>query len=305
MASARRSLSPQEDIVTHSRVGVLAPLRPDGDSLRETAEFGLRSCQLVSWQPSAWNDALAARVRREAAAGGLVISAFWAGWTGPKVWDFIQGPTTLGIVPPAHRARRVAELRSAGGFAKALGVPAVITHLGFIPENPADPLFGDVVSAVREIALHLKSLGLQFWFETGQETPVTLLRLIHAVGTGNLGLNLDPANLILYGKASPVDALSVFGTHVKNVHAKDGMYPTDPDRLGVEMRIGDGAVQWPALVKKLEGLGYRGPYTIEREVSGEEQKRDIAYAVSYLEGLLAAVPSGPDAPATSPRGGAS
>jgi L-ribulose-5-phosphate 3-epimerase len=272
--------------VADSRVGVLAPLNPDGDSLHETVEFGLRSCQLVSWQPAAWNDALAARVRREAAASGLVISALWAGWTGPAVWDFIKGPATLGIVPPAHRAHRVAELKSAGAFAKALGVPAVITHLGFIPENPTEPLFGDVVAAVREIALHMKSLGLQFWFETGQETPVTLLRLIRAVGTGNLGLNLDPANLILYGKASPVDALSVFGSHVKNVHAKDGMYPTDPDLLGAEVRIGDGAVQWPALVKKLEGLGYRGPYTIEREVSGEAQKRDIAYAVRYLEGLL-------------------
>jgi sugar phosphate isomerase/epimerase len=139
---------------------------------------------------------------------------------------------------------------------------------------------------VKEIAEHLKGLGLQFWFESGQETAVTLLRLIRGVGTGNLGINLDPANLVLYGKSNPVDALSVFGAHVKNVHAKDGMYPTDPDRLGQEVRLGDGAVQWPALVNKLTALGYRGPFVIEREVSGEEQKRDIEYAVKYLEGLL-------------------
>jgi L-ribulose-5-phosphate 3-epimerase len=274
--------------VADKRIGVLASLNADGESFRETVAFGLKTCQLTSWEPGTWNGDLAARVRGEALKSGLVIEAFWAGWTGPMVWDFLQGPATLGIVPAAYRVHRVAELKSAGEFARALGVPAVITHLGFIPENPTDPLYADVVAAVKEIAIHLKGLGLQFWFETGQETPVTLLRLIHAVGTGNLGINLDPANLILYGKASPVDALTVLARFVRNVHAKDGMYPTDPDKLGNEVRLGDGAVQWPLLVKKLTALGYRGPYVIEREVSGEEQKRDIAHAVSYLEGLLGA-----------------
>lgn len=268
--------------MTDARIGVLVRLREEGGSLQEMAAFGLRTCQLVSWEPATWSESLAARTRREAEANGARLTAFWAGWSGPAVWDFAQGPVTLGIVPAAWREKRVAELKSAGAFARALGVPAVITHLGFVPENASDPLFAQVVAAVKDIAAHLGRMGLEFWFETGQETPVTLLRLIRSTGAPNLGLNLDPANLILYGKANPVDALDVFGAHVKSVHAKDGMYPTDPDRLGVEVRIGDGAVQWPALVRKLGALGYRGPYIIEREISGEEQKRDIAYAVEYL-----------------------
>ena len=273
--------------MTTRNIGVLVPLRAEGSSLRETTDFGLRACQLVSWSPEIWSEKLATRLRREAADAGALIAAFWAGWPGPAVWDFLRGPSTLGLVPALYRAERVAVLKSAGVFARALGVPAVITHLGFIPENSGDPQFQDVVSAVREVAMHLESMGLQFWFESGQETPVTLLRLIRAVGTGNLGINLDPANLILYGKGSPVDSLDVFGAYVRNVHAKDGLYPTDPARLGEEVPIGAGVVRWPDLVRKLSGLAFGGPYIIEREISGEEQKRDIAHAISYLESLLA------------------
>jgi sugar phosphate isomerase/epimerase len=128
--------------------------------------------------------------------------------------------------------------------------------------------------------------GLEFWFETGQETPVTVLRLIEAVGTGNLGINLDPANLILYGKGNPIDALDVFGKHVRNVHAKDGMYPTDPMQLGREVKVGEGRVRFPEFVRRLEEIGFKGEYIIEREISGEQQKKDIAATVKYLEGLL-------------------
>jgi sugar phosphate isomerase/epimerase len=166
-------------------------------------------------------------------------------------------------------------------------VPAVITHLGFIPENPSDPEFPQVVEAVRDVALHLRSLGLEFWFETGQETPVTMLRLIQAVGTPNLGINLDPANLILYGKANPVDALDVFGAHVRNIHAKDAFYPTDPMKLGREVKVGTGRVRFPDFVRRLNEIGFTGEFIIEREISGEEQKKDIRETVAYLESLLA------------------
>ena len=215
------------------------------------------------------------------------MTSFWAGWEGPNVWDFVRGPATLGIVPVEHRAARVASLKRGGDFARELGVPAVITHLGFIPENPSDPEFSKVVEAVRDVALHLRSLGLEFWFETGQETPVTMLRLLAAVGTGNLGVNLDPANLILYGKANPVDALDVFGAHVRNIHAKDAFYPTDPMKLGAEVQVGRGRVRFPELLRGLGELGYAGDFIIEREIGeGDRQRRDIVETVEYLKGLL-------------------
>ena len=214
------------------RIGVITSLRAEGPCFRHVHDFGLRVCQLSGWDPDLWSEGLADRVRKESASSGVRMSAFWAGWPGPKVWDFVSGPATLGIVPREHREARVRSLLRAAEFAHRLGVPAIITHLGFIPENPSDPAFAEVVSAVRRIASRLRTLGMEFWFETGQETPVTMLRLIRAVGTGNLGVNLDPANLILYGKGNPIDSLDVFGSLVRNVHAKDGLYPTDPMKLG-------------------------------------------------------------------------
>jgi sugar phosphate isomerase/epimerase len=115
-----------------------------------------------------------------------------------------------------------------------------------------------------------------------------MLRLMQAVGTGNLGVNLDPANLILYGKAAPVDALDVFGAHVRGVHAKDGLYPTDPMKLGKEVKVGEGRVRYPEFVRRLREIGFRGEFIIEREISGDQQVRDIRDTVEYLDGLLAA-----------------
>jgi sugar phosphate isomerase/epimerase len=270
----------------NNEIGVIATLRPEGPCFKEVAEFGLKCCQLVSWKPELWTAERAAQVREESAATGVRMTAFWAGWPGPAVWDLIEGPATLGLVPWEFRAERLDALKAAGEFAKALGVPAVITHLGFIPESPVGALFSEVVEVTREVAEHLKSLGLEFWFETGQETPITMLRLITQVGTDNLGVNLDPANLILYGKANPIDALDVFGAHVRNVHAKDGLYPTDPMKLGREVKVGQGRVRYPEFIKRLAEIGFAGELIIEREISGEQQRRDIAETVEYLRGLL-------------------
>ncbi|MEI7436881.1 MAG: sugar phosphate isomerase/epimerase family protein [bacterium] len=270
----------------NNKIGVMAELRMDRPCFTELRKFGCNVCQLVSWSPGIWSEALAKKVRKEADDNGIQITSFWAGYPGPSEWNFTEGPITLGLIPATYRQMRIEALIKAADFAHQMGLPAIITHLGFIPENPADPVFGEVVVAVRQIALHLKSLGMEFWFETGQETPVTVLRLIQKVGTENMGINLDPANLILYGKGNPVDALDVFGKYVKNVHAKDGLYPTDPMCLGQEVRVGEGRVRFPALIARLKEFGYTGEFIIEREITGEQQARDIAVTVAYLQGLL-------------------
>ncbi len=272
-----------------NRIGLVSTMIAGAGNLREVAEHGLDTCQLVSWDPQLWTDETAAAVRAQAAQTGIGISAFWAGWSGPKEWSFRAGPATLGIVPEAYRALRAAELARAGEFAKACGLPAVITHLGFIPENATDREWPGVVAVVREVARHLETLGVGFWFETGQESPVTMLRLIEQVGTGNLGLNLDPANLILYGKANPVDALDTFGRWVRNVHVKDGLYPTLPMELGREVKVGEGKVDFPRLLRGLHALGYGGELIIEREISGAQQKKDIRDTVAWLRSQLAAI----------------
>lgn len=270
-----------------NQIGVMASLRGDGSSLKYVADFGLKTCQLCCWDKNLFTDKLAESIRRESRKTKVKITSLWAGWPGPAVWDLVDGPYTLGLVPPQYRAERVAVLKAAGDWAGKAGIPAIVTHLGFIPENAKDPEFAAVVAAVNDIAEHCKKLGVEFWFETGQETPVTMLRLIQQVGTGNLGVNLDPANLILYGKANPVDSLDVFGQHVTGIHAKDGLYPTDPMKLGHEVKVGEGKVRFPDFVRRLGEIGYTGAFIIEREIGGDQQTEDIATTVKYLKNLLA------------------
>lgn len=269
-----------------NEIGVMASLREDGSSLKPVADFGLSVCQLVSWAQEQWTEDKADSIKAEIEETGVRITSFWAGWPRPAVWDFIDGPETLGLVPAAYRAERVPVLKKAADFAAKIGLPAIITHLGFIPENAKDPQLEPLVQAVREVAQYCKDLGIEFWFETGQETPVAMLRLIELVGTRNLGINLDPANLILYGKANPIDALDVFGIYVKNIHAKDGLYPTDPMKLGREVKVGTGKVCYPEFVKTLNDAGFTGEFIIEREISGEQQQKDIRETITYLANLL-------------------
>ena len=193
---------------------------------------------------------------------------------------------TLGLVPREYREVRLQQLLNGSDFARKLGADQVATHVGFIPEDPNMELYGEVVQAVRTVAERCAQNEQYFLFETGQETPVTLLRTIHDVGLDNLGINLDPANLIMYGKANPVDALGVIGKYVRDVHAKDGCYPTDGRTLGCETPLGEGMVNFPALIKGLQALGYDGAITIEREISGEQQIADIMKAKALLEACI-------------------
>ena len=247
---------------------------------------------MISWKPELWSDENAEILKHLTEENGITISAFWCGWEGPCVWNFYDGQITLGLVPPEYRTMRIKNLCDGADFAHRLGVKNVVTHMGFIPENPNDPQFAPFCVAVRQVAEHLKKNGQYLLFETGQETPVTMLRCFEKVGMDNLGVNLDTANVILYGKANPVDALDVFGKYVMNIHAKDGLYPTNGHDLGSEVRIGDGKVDFKALFKKLHELGYDSYVTIEREIEGEQQISDIRHAKRYLGDIIAEVYGG-------------
>ncbi|MCS7047945.1 MAG: sugar phosphate isomerase/epimerase [Verrucomicrobiae bacterium] len=234
-------------------IGVIVGLtdKPENE-LGKVVDLGLRSCQVASWNMELWTPSIGKALIEAARKLEITITTFWAGYPGPVVWDLIDGPSTGGLVPPQYRAERVAALKKAADFAASLGLPSITTHVGFLPVDPKDRVYLDTVDAIREIAEHCRRLGLEFWFETGQETPVTLLRTIELVNTGNLGINLDPANLILYGMGNPVDALDVFGRYVRGVHAKDGRYPTNGRELGRETPLGEGQVNFAVLIFRTE-----------------------------------------------------
>ncbi len=271
------------------KIGVFIHLTKEGmeQKFKDLADRGFDNCQLDSWHSELWTDEMAEHINELCKKYGVTISAFWCGWQGPAYWNFYEGQETLGLVPPVFRYARMKDIINGSDFAKKLGVTDVITHVGFLPENPHDPNYPALLAVLQTILTHIKQNGQYFLFETGQETPVTLLRTIEALGCENLGINLDPANLIMYGKANPVDALDVFGKYVRGIHAKDGKYPTDGKNLGPETPLGEGKVNYPVFIKRLHEIGYDGCLTIEREIDGDEQLRDIENARKTLNEILA------------------
>ena len=209
----------------------------------------------------------------------------------PLKWNFVEGPATIGLVPRATRTARMDALKQTSDFAKMLGIGRIQTHCGFIPEDPKDPLYDETVLAIRTLTDYCAANGQSFLMETGQETPTTMLRMLKDVHRPTLGVGLDTANLILYGKANPVDALKLVGPYVKAMHAKDGKWPTDPEKLGEEVLIGKGEVDFKTVLTNLHALGYTGAVTIERETSGPQQIADVKTEKIYLERILSQLTS--------------
>lgn len=271
------------------KIGTLIALK-DGidvkEKMRELKNYGFECCQLVCWKPGYYTESHAEEIKAAVSETGIEVTTLWAGWSGPAEWNFHCGPATLGLVPPAYRMKRAEELVAAGEFAVKANIPQVATHVGFLPENMSDPEYWGMIAILRQIMTRFQKWGLNFLFETGQETPVTLLRVIEELGMNHVGINMDTANLILYGKANSADAISVFGKYVLDTHIKDGLYPTDGKNLGKEVKVGEGMANIPEVIRRLEQVGYTGNYIIEREISGEQQIKDILETKIYLESIL-------------------
>jgi len=266
------------------RLGIITGIAPSPDAaIKRVHELGFATCQTSI---NATDDATVAALRKALDQYGIEPTSAVAGGPGPQIYNFYEGPQTIGLVPRQYREARIAHLKDVSDFAKKVGIPAVQTHCGFIPENPNDPLYTETIDAIRTVAEYCRKNGQNFRCETGQETPITLVRAIRDVGLDNVGINFDVANLILYGKANPVDAVELLGPYVQGVHAKDGLWPTDSKKLGEEVPIGQGKVDFPVVIGKLKKFGYTNPLTIEREIRGDKQTADILASKAYLEKLI-------------------
>ncbi len=262
-------------------------------AIARVKDLGLPTCFLsLDGYIGKFNASLASEIGGYLDKYGVTATSAEVVGPGRLVWDFLDGPSTIGLVPPATRAARIDALRQTSDFAKMLNIGRVQTHCGFLPENPRDPLYGEAVEAIRAVADHCAGNGQDFLMETGQETPTTMKRAIVDVNRPNLGVGLDTANLILYGKANPVDAVDMIGRYVRSVHAKDGRWPTDPMKLGEEVLIGTGNVDFVKVFTRLHEVGYKGAITIEREISGPQQIEDVKKEKAYLEGVIAQVQNG-------------
>ncbi len=268
------------------RIGCLVNLQKDvKESFREALELGFRSGQLVVWDLILYTPEVAREILDLCQKENFELTAVWCGWSGPVHWGYPDMYHSLGLVPPYMRAQRVSELLKGAEFAHLLGVRDVVTHIGYFPDDPFDANHVEIVQCVRLIGQTLARRGQRFLFETGEELPVTLLQLMRETGLDNLGVNFDPANLMMSGRANSLDALRMFRGCLYGVHAKDGRYPdvANGKVKGTQTPLGEGETQFREIVRMLKEFGYEGDITIEREIEDPvARRRDIAQAKCLL-----------------------
>jgi sugar phosphate isomerase/epimerase len=223
---------------------------------------------------------------------GIRLTAVFGGFEGESYADIPTTARTVGLVPPATRQARTKEMMEIADFTRLLGVDVVALHLGFVPHDPGNSTYRQIVEVTRQLCDHCRSLGQSLHLETGQETADALLAFIGDVGNDNLYINFDPANMILYGSGEPIAALRKVGRFVRSVHCKDAKWAAHPGKeWGAEVPLGDGDVGLENYLRTLDELGYNGPLTIEREIPQDpvRQKAEIGLAVSRLNALKASL----------------
>ncbi|QDV75328.1 sugar phosphate isomerase/epimerase family protein [Botrimarina mediterranea] len=260
-------------------------------------ELGVPTVHLHTPHKASRTEANAAAFRARLQELGIKISVVFAGFDGESYADIPTTQRTIGLAPAETRAERLAELKEIADFARLLSSPEtsytggpipVGLHVGFVPHDASSKEFADVVAATHAICDHCLPHGQAVHLETGQEAAGVLLEFLAAVDRQNLGVNFDPANMILYGCGEPLPALEQLGRHVRSVHCKDAKWNADPgETWGEETALGKGDVNFAAFIGLLDKIGYNGPLTIEREIpqEPERQKAEIGAALELLRSL--------------------
>lgn len=193
---------------------------------------------------------------------------------------------TGGIVPDATWPANWEQLQKVAELAQRMQLKVVSGHLGFIPQDLTLPNGKKLCDRTAQLADLFARYGCTMLMETGQETADTLINLLKAVNKPNLGVNFDPANMILYGKGDPISALVQLLPWIRQVHIKDAVASDRPGvEWGREVAVGSGQVNWPAFVRVLRDAGYCGAYVIERE-AGVNRVNDIRAAAALIRQLL-------------------
>lgn len=254
------------------------------EGFEEVAKLGMQTCQ-ISCTAEFMIDKLKPKdIRKTSEEFGIEITSFFLIFEG-QIYNRIEGISTVGFIPEERRTKRLKLAEKFSDMICEIGVKSITSHVGAIPNDPKSPLYLEFVPSMKKFVEHCQKNGQIFCFETGQELPSTLKRLIVDIGD-NAYVNLDPANLILYGMAHPLDAVEIFGEYVRGMHAKDALWPNRDEGLGIEVPVGKGEVDFPLLISRLKEKGFKGPITIEREISGEQQKKDILEAKKFLQPYL-------------------
>lgn len=187
---------------------------------------------------------------------------------------------TGGIMPDGCWAENRRRFERAAAASSELGAPAISMHAGFL-DHAAPELARKFSERIRILADVAGGLGLQLLLETGQETAKDLALFLGELNHPQVGLNFDPANMILYGKGDPVASLRILAPWIHHVHIKDARHAQTPGTWGREMPWGDGEVGGAAFVRALREAGFSGALAVERE-GGANCLHDVRLAIERL-----------------------
>ena len=220
------------------------------------------------------------RVKARLASGEWKLSATMIGFPQEDYSTLESIKKTGGIVPDDVWEANKKIIVAGAKLSAELKSPVLTMHAGFLDESDAAAL-KKYTERVKFIVDTCGAAGVPVAFETGQETAADLAKFLPTVP--GAGVNFDPANMILYGKGSPVEAVRTLAPWIKHVHLKDAVLTKKPGTWGTEVPWGDGEVDAPRFLAELEAAGYKGNFAIERE-GGNDRPGDIALAAKRLLG---------------------
>jgi sugar phosphate isomerase/epimerase len=177
---------------------------------------------------------------------------------------------------------RIEATKAAMELAHDLGATAVVNHVGRIPSDTDSDAWRLLVEVLDELGRHGNRVGATLAAETGSEAGDQLGRLLAHLPEGALGVDFSPGNLVA-GGFDPLETLAAVGPHVIHVHATDGVCDRAALR-GSQVPVGQGAVDFPAVLAGLDGHGYQGYFTIQ-DFGGGDPVAQIGRTIEYLRRL--------------------
>ncbi len=220
------------------------------------------------------------------AARGITIASAMMQTHGEDYSTLASIAATGGLRPDATWAANEAAAREDAQLARALGVSLVTFHAGFLPHDPRDPERAKILDRIRRVADLFAATGVRVGLETGQESAETLAGVLDALAHDNVGVNFDPANMILYGMGDPVLALARLAPHVMQIHVKDARASARPGEWGTEVVVGTGDVDWEGFDAARRERALDVDLMIERE-AGDSRVADARRARALIESLVA------------------
>ncbi len=215
-------------------------------------------------------------------SAGIAIVSGMFGCVGEDYSTLDTIRATGGIAPDATWPQNWQNIQATVKLAKSLGMKLVTFHAGFLPHDDQDPNFVKLKQRLSEVTELFGAHGIALGLETGQETADALRAFLQKLDRPNLGVNFDPANMLLYDKGNPIDALRTLSPWIRQVHIKDALRTKVPGTWGEEVAAGTGEVDWPAFFTTLQQVGFKGDLCIERE-AGSQRVADIGAARAMVE----------------------